>query len=82
MKSDVDTTLYMSTVRSCAEDCANQDDFDNCTDHQYTTRGCLTRMCCNDEDLCNSARPGLSIFSRWSALLLAVFASFLVVLAS
>ncbi|XP_070212270.1 uncharacterized protein [Littorina saxatilis] len=64
MQSDVTTTLYSSVVRSCAEQCVEQDDFFNCTDWQFTTRGCVRRNCCGDEDLCNASQPVHFIASR------------------
>ena len=55
MQSDIGDARYKSTVRSCAEQCEPQDDYKNCTKDLYITRGCVRRMCCQDEDLCNTA---------------------------
>lgn len=55
MVSDVSTTKYSSLVRSCAEQCVDQDDFLNCTKWMHTSRGCIRRSCCHDQDMCNSA---------------------------
>lgn len=56
MHSDVGSATYSSVVRSCAENCMDQDDFrQNCSHWLLTTRGCVKRTCCNDEDLCNGA---------------------------
>ncbi|XP_025095610.1 uncharacterized protein LOC112564765 isoform X2 [Pomacea canaliculata] len=56
MHSDVGSATYSSVVRSCAENCMDQDDFrQNCSNWLLTTRGCVKRTCCNDEDLCNGA---------------------------
>ncbi|KAK7010484.1 hypothetical protein BgiMline_002092 [Biomphalaria glabrata] len=55
MYDDKDRYTYRSTVRSCADQCLPQDDFDNCTDVLHQTRGCVQRVCCDDDDMCNSA---------------------------
>ncbi|XP_059177472.1 uncharacterized protein LOC131956878, partial [Physella acuta] len=57
-------TKYTSTVRSCADECIPQDDFlnNNCTDDIYTSRGCVQRVCCDDNDLCNTAENSFSNF--------------------
>ena len=54
MQSDTDSVKYTSTVRSCAEDCVTQDDFLDCDVITYSTRGCVRRDCCRDDDLCNT----------------------------
>ncbi|CAL1538354.1 unnamed protein product [Lymnaea stagnalis] len=58
MMSETEKVTYKSTVRSCADECIPQNDFNNCTIEQYTSRGCVRRVCCDDSDMCNSA-PGL-----------------------
>lgn len=66
MKSDVGDAKYTSIVRSCAENCFNQDDHldNNCTGFKYTTRGCLKRTCCNDKNFCNVA--DVTSFPIWN----------------
>ena len=61
MQSDIDDARYKSTVRSCAEQCEPRDDYQNCTRDLYITRGCVRRMCCHNNDLCNSAARLTSI---------------------
>ncbi|KAH9513388.1 hypothetical protein Btru_034813 [Bulinus truncatus] len=62
MYSEDDKKKYQSTVRSCADQCIPQDDFANCTDTLYHTRGCVHRVCCDDNDMCNSAP---NVMSWW-----------------
>ncbi|XP_076461971.1 uncharacterized protein LOC143294382 [Babylonia areolata] len=81
MKSDVKATEYSSTVRSCAEQCQDQDDFPNCTEWQSITRGCVRRSCCSDDDLCNAAHTlhhqhqHHTLITMWLGLLVMVMAS-------
>lgn len=83
MQSDIGTTKYSSTVRSCSEDCLDQDDFENCTDWLYTTRGCLKRMCCDDEDLCNAAtQQPVAFLQRWNCVLLVLVGAVVIWLSS
>ncbi|GFR89377.1 hypothetical protein ElyMa_002541300 [Elysia marginata] len=70
MQSDIDDARYKSTVRSCAEQCEPRDDYQNCTRDLYITRGCVRRVCCQDDDLCNSA--GRSTLTGWAVLLIGV----------
>ncbi|XP_041365077.1 uncharacterized protein LOC121380360 [Gigantopelta aegis] len=55
MYSNFDMKKYTSTVRSCAEECIPQDDFQNCTQDIFLTRGCRKKTCCANKDLCNSS---------------------------
>ena len=56
---EMHSTLYdkqfVSTVRSCAWDCVPQNDFSNCSRDLYSSRGCIEKLCCNDNDLCNNS---------------------------
>ena len=47
---------FYSTVRGCAWDCVPQNDFRNCSRDLYSSRGCIEKLCCNDNDLCNSSQ--------------------------
>lgn len=72
MQSDIDDARYKSTVRSCAEQCEPRDDYQNCTRDLYITRGCVHRVCCQDDDLCNSAPSGTFTTSRWAVVFVGV----------
>ncbi|XP_046332997.1 uncharacterized protein LOC124115881 [Haliotis rufescens] len=64
MYSPTDNVKYTSTVRSCAGECYSHDDFENCTDDQYNTRGCVTKTCCDNQDFCNTANT-YRTYSTW-----------------
>ncbi|XP_021363861.1 uncharacterized protein LOC110457086 [Mizuhopecten yessoensis] len=55
MYSTTDNRKYKSTVRGCAWDCLNKNDFINCTRDMFSSRGCIEKSCCTDKDLCNAA---------------------------
>ncbi|ESO99854.1 hypothetical protein LOTGIDRAFT_173458 [Lottia gigantea] len=63
MYSTEDDVKYKSLVRSCAEDCSSSNDFYNCSNDLYTTRGCIKRSCCDDEDLCNNSHKNFTAFT-------------------
>ncbi|XP_048754631.1 uncharacterized protein LOC125665791 isoform X1 [Ostrea edulis] len=53
MYSTMDNKIYYSTVRGCAWNCLPKNDFKNCSSELHGSRGCVTRNCCRDNDLCN-----------------------------
>ncbi|KAK6165872.1 hypothetical protein SNE40_022696 [Patella caerulea] len=71
MYSTTDKVEYKSLVRSCAEECTVHNDFVNCTDDLFTTRGCIKRSCCNNEDLCNVSTKVTAM--TWNVLLAIAF---------
>ncbi|CAG5131051.1 unnamed protein product [Candidula unifasciata] len=75
MESDIDDNKYRSTVRSCADECIPHNDFINCSSELRTTRGCVKRACCNDDDLCNSgdathSQPWTVVYRIWFLLVI------------
>ncbi|KAL5007644.1 hypothetical protein ScPMuIL_016450 [Solemya velum] len=75
MFSTTDNRKYVSTVRGCAADCQSKNDHENCSRELYTTRGCIKRTCCSDQDLCNSSHRVAShrTLNGISIVLLCVF---------
>ena len=55
MHSTYDNKRFHSTVRGCAWNCVQQNDFANCSRELYSSRGCIEKLCCNDNDLCNNS---------------------------
>ncbi|XP_063420569.1 uncharacterized protein LOC134705781 [Mytilus trossulus] len=55
MHSTFENKQLYSTVRGCAWDCSPKNDFRNCSRDLYSSRGCIEKMCCNDNDLCNGS---------------------------
>ncbi|XP_061185676.1 uncharacterized protein LOC133193760 isoform X2 [Saccostrea echinata] len=54
MYSTMDNRIYDSTVRGCAWNCLPKNDFKNCSSELHGSRGCVTKNCCRDSDLCNT----------------------------
>ncbi|XP_062583658.1 uncharacterized protein LOC134245387 isoform X1 [Saccostrea cucullata] len=54
MYSTMDNRIYDSTVRGCAWNCLPKNDFENCSSELHGSRGCVTKNCCRDSDLCNT----------------------------
>lgn len=77
MYSTMDNMVYESTVRGCAWDCLPKDDFQNCSSELHGSRGCVTRNCCRDNDLCNQGSRTNSVLtsSHLSCLFLLVLSS-------
>lgn len=80
MYSTMDNMVYESTVRGCAWDCLPKDDFQNCSSELHGSRGCVTRNCCRDNDLCNQGSRTNSVLtsSHLSCLFLLVLSSYFV----
>lgn len=80
MYSTMDNMVYESTVRGCAWNCLPKDDFQNCSSELHGSRGCVTRNCCRDNDLCNQGSRTNSVLtsSHLSCLFLLVLSSYFV----
>lgn len=76
----MDNMVYESTVRGCAWNCLPKDDFQNCSSELHGSRGCVTRNCCRDNDLCNQGSRTNSVLtsSHLSCLFLLVLSSYFV----
>ncbi|XP_060601396.1 uncharacterized protein LOC132754732 isoform X1 [Ruditapes philippinarum] len=65
--------LHTSTVRGCSHNCIERNDFVNCTKQLKTSRGCVRKNCCDDDDLCNSANKTSHNLIYYMILLLCLF---------
>ncbi|XP_033762521.1 uncharacterized protein LOC117344032 [Pecten maximus] len=75
MFSTTDNRKYKSTVRGCAWDCLDKNDFTNCTRDMFSSRGCIEKSCCADKDLCNRAS---SLTERTRISMFVVFSIFVI----
>ncbi|KAH3706146.1 hypothetical protein DPMN_065526 [Dreissena polymorpha] len=72
-ETDKGTFVHSSIVRGCASRCMSRDDFENCTHQLHTSRGCVRKDCCSDNDLCNSAHPLFEIPSYFNVKIIFIF---------
>lgn len=76
MYSTMDNKIYYSTVRGCAWNCLPKNDFKNCSSELHGSRGCVTRNCCRDNDLCNKGTSVVSSSQLSFLLILFIISCF------